>query len=260
MTARIEEWMTNEVARRRTKSALIWSIVLTVALYLVPMGQLLAYPLVLLSTLVHELGHGVAALMVGGRFERFVMFPDASGVAQTTGVASGWARAIVCAGGLVGPALGAGVAFVAARRAVWSRVLLTVLAAGLVVALVLVVRNPFGIVFVGVLVTVFGWLGLRASAATAQVAAVFMAVQLALSVFSRGDYLFMEEAQTGSGTMPSDVAHMANALGGPYWLWGLVCGGFSVAVLIVGVWAFVRALSRGQIKARRVRPRTPPKR
>ncbi len=246
----LDDWMSSIAARRRTKAALAWSIVLTVALYLVPFGELLAYPLVLLSTLVHEVGHGLAALAVGGRFERFVMFADASGMAFSTGVEPGWRQALVAAGGLVGPSLGAALAFVAARRAAWSRAFLVTASAAVVVLLVLVVRNPFGIAFAGILVTLLGWLGLRASASTAQVATVFMAVQLALSVFSRGDYLFVKEAQTGAGTAPSDVSHIANALGGPYWAWGLACGAFSVLVLVLGVWAFSAALGPTRPRAR----------
>jgi hypothetical protein len=243
MRPHLEDWMADTAARRRTKAALAWSIVLTVALYFVPFGQLLGYPLVLLSTLVHEVGHGLAAIVVGGRFERFVMFADASGMAFSTGVEPGWPQALVAAGGLVGPALAAALAFVAARRAGWSRAFLVGMSVVAVVLLVAVIRNPFGIAFAGILVTLLGWLGLRAAASTAQVATVFMAVQLSLSVFSRGDYLFVKEAQTGAGTAPSDVTLMANALGGPYWAWGLACGAFSVVVLVAGVWAFTRALS-----------------
>jgi hypothetical protein len=33
---------------------------------------------------------------------------------------------------------------------------------------------------------------------------------------------------------------MAIALGGTYWMWGLVCGGFSILVLGAGVWWFWR--------------------
>jgi len=238
----LEDWMSSTAARRRTKAALAWSIALTVALYLVPFGQLLAYPLVLLSTLVHETGHGLAAIAVGGGFERFVMFPDASGMAFSSGVEPGWRQALVAAGGLVGPALVAGLAFVAARRESLSRAFLVLMSLAAVVLLVLVIRNPFGIGFAGVLITLLGWLGLRGSASTAQVATVFMAVQLSLSVFSRGDYLFVKEAQTGAGTAPSDVSLIANALGGPYWAWGLACGAFSVLVLVAGVWAFSAAL------------------
>ncbi len=248
MTQRIEAWMASTAARRRTKAALIWSIVLTLVLYVVPFGQLIGYPLVLLSTLVHEVGHGLTAIVVGGRFERFVMFADASGMAYSSRIEPGWPQALVAAGGLVGPSLMAAVAFIAARRTSWSRAFLVAMSVAGVALLVMVVRNPFGIVFAGVLVALFGWLGLRTSAATVQIATVFMAVQLSLSVFSRGDYLFMKEAHTGAGLAPSDVSHMATALGGPYWAWGLACGAFSIVVLAAGVWAFMRALSHDPLR------------
>ena len=53
------------VAKKNARTALWVSIGLTLALYGLPLGQTLSYPLVLLSTLAHELGHGIAALMVG---------------------------------------------------------------------------------------------------------------------------------------------------------------------------------------------------
>ena len=40
----LDDWMSSTAARRRTKAALAWSIALTVALYFIPFGQLLAYP------------------------------------------------------------------------------------------------------------------------------------------------------------------------------------------------------------------------
>jgi hypothetical protein len=63
-----------------------------------------------------------------------------------------------------------------------------------------------------------------------------------LSVFSRGDYLFTDVARTQNGAMPSDVANMANALFLPYWFWGAACGLFSVAMLALGAWFFLRGL------------------
>jgi membrane-associated phospholipid phosphatase len=77
---------------------------------------------------------------------------------------------------------------------------------------------------------------------------VFLAVQLSLSVFSRGDYLFSEVARTGSGDFPSDVANMADALFLPYWFWGATCGAFSVAVLVVGLWAFLRSARSAHVE------------
>ena len=85
------------------------------------------------------------------------------------------------------------------------------------------------------------WSGLKAEKDTCQVLVLFVGVQLALSVFSRSDYLFTNTAQTAMGTQYSDVAQMADALFLPYWFWGIVCGAFSVLVLVWGVRGFLRA-------------------
>ncbi|MFO0634610.1 MAG: M50 family metallopeptidase [Nannocystaceae bacterium] len=120
--------------------------------------------------------------------------------------------------------------------------LLGAIAVALVVALALVVRNPFGVVFTLAVAGAAGWLAVRGSDATAQLGCVFLATQLALSVFSRADYLFTDTAVTGAGTMASDTAQMAQALGGTYWLWGLACGAFSLVTLAAGVAWFLRVL------------------
>ena len=114
----------------------------------------------------------------------------------------------------------------------------------LVCALILVMRNLFGWVFVGSVAGICLWAGLRGSAQTAQLTVVFIGVQLALSVFSRSDYLFTSVAQTALGPQPSDVAHMAEALFLPYWVWGLLCGALSVGVLGLGIHLFLRDTSR----------------
>lgn len=228
------------LASRRARVALAVSVGVTLLLYVVPMGRLIGYPLILLSTLVHELGHGITAAALGGRFHEFVMFADASGVAKWSGSLSDGGRALVAAGGLVGPALAGAVGFVCARRPRGARIFLAVLAVGLVVGDVLVVRNAFGIVFVGMCAAGLGFAAWYDQGSWSQLVLVFLATQLALSVFSRGDYLFMAEARTGAGVMPSDVSHMAEALGGSFWMWGLVVGAFSLLVLAAGLYAFLR--------------------
>lgn len=236
----LDKWVSDRAASRRAKSALIGSIVITLLLYLVPGGQIIGYPLVLFSTLVHELGHGLAAIVCGGHFDRLQIFADASGVASHSGKLSPVANAIVAAGGLVGPAIAAALAFALGRNAKAARITLACVAGFLVLMAALFVRNAFGLVFTGVIAAAFAFIAIRQKAEVAQLALVFFAVQLALSVFSRGDYLFTDVAHTGAGIMPSDTAQMATALGGSYWVWGLACGAFSIAVLAAGVWWFWR--------------------
>ena len=229
------------VAKKNARTALWVSIGLTVALYALPLGQTLAYPLVLLSTLAHELGHGIAALMVGNDFEAFVLYSDGSGAAMTSGNPGRLASAFISAGGLVGPAVAAAACFWVGQKGKMARTALILFGALLVMALVLVIRNIFGWFFVSSVAGVCLWSGWKAKQDTCQVMVLFVGVQLALSVFSRSDYLFTHSAQTAIGRQPSDVAQMADALFLPYWFWGLVCGGFSVLVLVLGIRNFLRA-------------------
>lgn len=216
------------------RAVFVASVLVTIALYALPELRAFAYPLVLLSTLVHELGHGVAALLAGGQFVAFELNSDGSGLAHFTLKESRLAEAFVAAGGLVGPAFAAALSFVIGRAAGPSRAFLGVLSIGLCIALVLVVRNTFGWIFVGSVVLVLGTLALKASPRASQATLVFLGTQLGLSVYSRGDYLFSETANTPSGLGPSDVASIADALVLPYWFWGLVCGALSVMALYIG--------------------------
>ena len=107
----------------------------------------------------------------------------------------------------------------------------------------LLVRSFFGWFFVLGLALVALAVAWKAPDWGSQLALSFLSVQLALSVFSRGDYLFTDVAQTQDGAKPSDVANMASALFLPYWFWGAICGLFSVAMLALGTWLFLRGLT-----------------
>ena len=215
-------------------------VAVTLVLYVVPYGHYIAYPLVLLSTYAHEMGHGVTALLLGGEFDAFVMAPDASGVAYLRISQSRLARAATAAGGLIGPAVLAAVFFRLARTSKAAHIGLLGFGVASLVACLLVVRSAFGWVFVGALGAMCTYLGIASTARVAQVLLAFMAVQLSLSVFSRASYLFTQS----SGAGPSDVAQIADALFLPYWFWGFVCGGISVFVLVSGIRRFLGATSR----------------
>jgi hypothetical protein len=232
--------MTLEDPHQPGRRALLYGIGVTVLLYAVPYGHFVAYPLVLLSTFAHEMGHGMAAILAGGSFVKFEMWADGSGVATNIANVGRFGRAFISSGGLCGPAVLAALCFVMARRPRGARAGLYAFGVATLVSCLWVVRNPFGWVFVGALGALSVLVASKASQQKAQLFLVFLAVQLALSVFSRGDYLFTATAATAGGDMPSDVAQMANALFLPYWFWGALCGLFSLAVLVLGVWLFLR--------------------
>lgn len=228
----------DSVARARWVLGL--TIALTAVLYAVPVLRPLAWPLRLLSTLAHELGHGLAAVLVGGRFEALLMWSDGAGVATWSALVGRLGHAFIAAGGLVGPAIGAALLFACGRTERGARISLALVGVGLVVADVMVVRTLFGAVFVAALAVVALALAVSGAGWVTQAVLVFAAVQLALSVFSRADYLFTPVAHTPAGVMPSDVAQIADALILPYWVWGSLCGLVSVGVLLAGLVLFVR--------------------
>jgi len=221
--------------------ALFGAVLVTVLVYFVPMLEVLAWPLMLISTFVHEVGHGLTAMLCGGHFERLLIWPDASGVAEYRGTLGRAARSAIAAGGLLGPPLAAAALFAAAQSAQHARRALAVAAVAIGLIAALWVDGAFGILFCAVLA--LACLGCAGRGGVwAQFAAVFLAIQLALSVFSRSDYLFAREAMTGSGPMPSDTQQIAAALLLPYFVWGALIALLSVVLLAWGLRRFMRSI------------------
>ena len=196
--------LTSPIKSPSNKSA--WAIfiatALTLILYFVPFLQPVAYPFILLSTLVHEMGHGFAAVLVGGHFDSFQMWPDGSGVALINGHFGAFSKAFVASAGLIGPALVASLCFCFINNQARARFILASFAIILALSLLLVVRNFFGLFFVAFSCGICLFFSLGRGHKYAQVVLAFIATQLALSVFSRGDYLFTNKAQTSAGLMP----------------------------------------------------------
>src|SRR3954469_19727839 len=95
-----------------TRTLLLVSTAVTLVLYAIPYGRYIARPLLLLSTLAHELGHGLTALILGGRFQRLEMWASGAGAAHLDLAGFGRIRAgLTLAGGLVGPSVAAALCF-----------------------------------------------------------------------------------------------------------------------------------------------------
>jgi len=222
------------------KWILIGSVIATIILYIMPFGRLIAYPLILISTMAHEFGHGIAALIVGAHFDAYNMWPDGSGQALIRSHSGALAQSFISAGGLVGPSIAAAGLFIAAAYPKFCRTALYLLATFLVVGEIFVIRGAFAMAFAGFLAFFLFMVAKQRQQAIAQTTLVFIAVQLALSVFSRGDYLFTRTAMTANGPMPSDVMQIEQALWLPYWFWGILCTLFSLSTLLIGLRFYIK--------------------
>ena len=255
---------------KKGKIACILASCVAIGLYFVPYGWYVLYPFMLIYTFVHEMGHGIAAEIVGGEFVDFKMWLDGSGVASSMlpisgvgGTPSRLDSAFVAFGGLIAPAIWASIFLLLGRSKKMSRIGLYLCSIICAASLVLVVRNIFGIVFVALCGLVSfgvaylcrprgkketGEISPLRDSAVPQYTMLFLAMTLCTCVFSRGDYLFTSTAQTAQGPAPSDVQQIANNLFLPYWFWGGLIALISLAVLVVGIWFFFKPSKTKAIK------------
>lgn len=234
--------MARELRRRQAWLALGIALSASLALVWVPGLNMLGWPLLLTSTLAHELGHGLAAMSLGGQFESLSLYADGSGVAQYRGAFSASDIALVAMAGLIGPPFTAMLMLLAGRSARASHVALGLLGAGVAVAALFWAGNTLTLVFCLALAFLLLLVAILGSPAVSQVMCVFVAVELTLASFTRSDYLFTDSAQTGQGVMLSDVGQIADAWWLPYWFWGALVALLSLALLAFGIWRFIAAL------------------
>lgn len=218
-----------------SRTLLLLSIAAIAVVWRLPYGQQVLYPFSLLATYAHEMGHGLAALLVGAEFDRLVLYANGSGLAQWHGSPGRLGAALVAAGGLLGPSVAGVMLLLLSRSARNARILLAVLAAFVFLTLILWVRNPFAVGFLVAISALFAlsarWLPDLAAAFLLH----FIAALLCLAWFRDLDYMFSARAFVGGTSMPSDSALIAEALFLPYWFWGGVVAVFSLALLAIGV-------------------------
>jgi hypothetical protein len=179
-----------DFSTRQTLALVGLAGLVTLLIAVVPLLGLINYPFRLLLTMVHELGHGLAALLTGGSFIRFVIFPNGAGLAYTAG---GW-RFVVIPAGYLGLALFGAVLILLGRNHRWSRIALAVIGGGMIL---LAIRYGVPSIFSahlmnGVLTTfsgvifglVFLWVAIKAPAGWIIFLLQFVAIQAALTAFS----------------------------------------------------------------------------
>ncbi len=217
------------------RTLLLLSIVAIVAIWQLPYGWQILYPLTLLATFAHEMGHGLAAMLVGAQFDQLLLNADGSGVAVWHGNPGRLATALVAAGGLVGPSIAGIGLLLVARSQRFARAVLAMLALLLMVSVLAWVRNAFGVVFLLSAAAVLALAAKVLPATMARFVLHLMAATLCLSWFTDLNYMFSAQATVNGMVRPSDSAVIAHALWLPYWFWGGVVACFSLVVAALGI-------------------------
>lgn len=225
------------------------AVVVMVVSHLVPFGDTILYPFTLMATWVHEMGHGLTALLVGGSFESLDVFANGSGLAHVSAPAP-WQHAAYAAGGLVAPPIVGALILALGRGPARARIALGALALVMAISLPVWVRSVAGWIALPLLVLVIGYFAVKAGPIVRTIAAQFVGLLLALDTLTGIDYLFTGSATVDGVERPSDVALIADALGGHFLFYGIPLALLSLALLVLGVrlaWAkplFRRAATR----------------
>lgn len=222
----------------RTAILVAAALVYIVGAY-VPFGHEALYPLTLFTTWVHEMGHGLTALVLGGRFTELQIFRDASGWAACY-ASHGWPEALVNAGGLLAPPITGAIMIATVHGPRRARITLAVLALALIVSLVIWVRSATGLVAMPIVAVALGytaWRGFAEHPERRVIVVQVLGVVLALDTLTRMiGYVFEKEVTIDGKVARTDIQGVADNLGGSYILWGMLVTAIALSLLGGALW------------------------
>ena len=220
-----------------SNSRLLWLLlaaIITVGLWQIPFGNFVLYPFTILATWFHEMGHGLTAIVLGGRFEQLMIFQNGSGLAYHSGhlALGSLGRALVSAGGLLGPPIAGAALLLASRHRKSARRALFSLGLLLIFSTLIWVRSLYGWLLLPGLGVAILYVSLESVAWLQTFSAQFLGVQACVSSYRHLDYLFSHSATIGGRTMLSDTGRIAQMLFLPYWFWGGLIAVISGLILL----------------------------
>ncbi|BAY80790.1 hypothetical protein NIES267_02550 [Calothrix parasitica NIES-267] len=213
---------------------LIGAAVATIVLWQVPYGHYILYPFSILATWFHEMGHGLAAILLGGDFRKLEIFANGSGRATYTYSGNLFlgriGRAIVAAAGLLGPPIAGAILILASRSFKTASISLKILGGFLLFSVLIWVRSLFGIVAILLLGLIILGIGIKGNRWFQGFSIQFLGVQACISTYNQLDYLF---SPTAGPLGISDTAQIQRALIiFPYWFWGGLIAVASLVILV----------------------------
>ena len=227
---------------RRRRAILLLAIATTlVILWQTTLGSLLLWPLTILATWFHEMGHGIAGILSGSRFERLLIFSNGSGVALMLTPVDGSRLkvALVAASGPLGPAIAGALLIIASRSPSSTRTALTVLGLALILSTLIWVRSLTGWIVLPTLGAAILALARSGTSSQQRLGIQVLGVQACISAWRQFGYLFSSGGRIDGQQHRSDTGAIADAMLLPYWMWGIA---ISAAIVALLWWSIKRAV------------------
>ena len=201
------------MSEEKITSITFWVLVLIV--WALSQAPVVHIPVNFLGTWVHELGHGLGAIVTGGRFEKMIISPDFSGVAYTAIFGDG-GRIVVILAGLLAPALAGLIMLIMVRGFGRSGLALTLLSLTLLVSGAVWAGDMFTrltVIGTGIAIML---LAVKGFGVLLAILAQLIAISFAISAVSHIDYFFMQGGQSGGRPVVTDTTVLSNILGIPH--------------------------------------------
>jgi len=195
-----------------------------------PWGPLVLYPFTLFTTWVHECGHAVMVVLLGGSVSAITIRPDTSGLTQSLMPAGRIARGVVASSGYLGASIVGCLLMAASRVEKRARPILWAIGAFMLFTLVFWMRNLFGALVVLAWGVTLLALARKGSGRAPRFFLSVLAIQVALNAVYGIRELFLVRGH-------SDAETMAQLFVAPAWVWATVWMTMSVAMLGWTLWA-----------------------
>ena len=194
------------------------------------------WPLKMLVVMIHETGHAVVSLLVGGSVTRISVAPNESGECLSMIPDGFFARVLVYSAGYVGSAIASAVLMIATFRFQARRVVLFVACGWLVLMAVFFARDGFTLLFCLGAALVLGLSAKFLPVSVVELLNLFLASFCALyAAMDLKDDLWNSEVRSRS-----DAALLANVTIVPGIVWAALWTLLSVAILVGSGWWAVR--------------------
>ena len=195
-------------------------------------GRLVLYPFKIFSTWIHEMCHGLAAILSGGYIARLEIYPDGSGLAFT----ASQHRGFVASAGYSGTACTGGLLLLFRRTTIGPTVGTFGLGLALLFSVVLCVRNEWGIVALtleALFLLVCGW---KLSATFLDHLYSFLALTVSLNAVENIQALYGSDEGYVNGELRKTDAHtVAEIRGGDYRVWATRWLILSLVMTFIGI-------------------------
>ena len=201
----------------------------------IPYGDLIQWPFTIITTFIHEMGHGLSAIAVGGSIVKIELFQNGSGLATTMAI-PGWRRAVTAAGGLLAPSIIGGIFIVAGRSRRAASIIFICLSIFILISCALWIRSIFGLAVLIPTGLIFLWLSRKKESGIDQFLIQFMGVHMLVDTFTRTiPYIFSRQATVGGQVRHSDSTAIAEHLIGGHFFWACIVAATALAIFALSL-------------------------